>query len=83
MMNLRSYTGGIATGLTAFLLVLSEVPPFRRIVRMAQEIMKTGQSGPPPAEYLKEVRRVGTSTVVTVLLLVVTLMFMVYSGYPF
>ncbi len=75
--------GGIATGLTAFLLVLSEVPRFRRIVRMAQGMMKSGQSGPPPAEYLKEVRRVGISTVVTVLLLVVTLMFMVYSGYPF
>ncbi len=75
--------GGMATGLTAFLLVLSEVPRFRRIVGMAQEMVKNGHSGPPPAEYLREVRRVGISTVATVLLLVVTLMFMVYSGYPF
>ncbi len=75
--------GGIAAGLTAFLLVLSEVPVFRRLTSMAQEMLKSGHSGPPPAEYVKALRRAGISTVATVVLLVVALMFMVYSGYPF
>ncbi len=75
--------GGIATGLTAFLLVLSEVPTFRKLTRMAQDMQKSGHPGPPPTDYLKALRRVGISTMVTVLLLVATLVFMVYSGYPF
>ncbi len=75
--------GGIATGLAAFLLVLSEVPNFNRLVTMAQEMLKSGHSGPPPAEYVRLLRKVGITTVATVILLVVTLIFMVYSGYPF
>ncbi len=75
--------GGMATGFTAFILVLSEVPNFNRLVRMAQEMMRSGHSGPPPAEYVSLLRRVGITTVATVILLVATLMFMVYSGYPF
>lgn len=75
--------GGIATGFTAFLIVLSEVPSFNRLVGMAQEMLKSGHSGPPPDEYVRLLRRVRITTLATVILLVATLMFMVYSGYPF
>ena len=74
---------GMATGLTAYLVMLTDFRLFGRISRMAKEIMKSGQSGPPPAEYLKTLRVGRISTLATVLLLVATLMFMVYSGFPF
>ncbi len=75
--------GGIASGLAAFLLVMSEVPVFGRLTKMAQEMLKSSHSGPLPDQYQKDLRRAGISTVATVVLLVVALMFMVYSGYPF
>ena len=75
--------GGMATGLTAFLIVISEVPTFGKLSRMAQEMMKNGIHGPPSPEYLKGLKRVGRSTLVTIILLLATLVFMVYSGYPF
>ncbi len=75
--------GGMASGLAAFLLVMSEVPVFGRLTKTAQEMLKTGHSGQLLNQYQKDLRRAGISTVATVVLLVVALMFMVYSGYPF
>lgn len=73
----------VATGLTAYLTVIWEVRHFTKISRMAKDAMKSGQTGPPPAEFLKGLRMGRISTLATVLLLAITLMFMVYSGYPF
>ena len=74
---------GMATGFTAYLVVLIDARMFARVSRMAKEMIKSGHSGPPPAEYLKALREGRVGTLATVLLLVVTLIFMVYSGFPF
>lgn len=74
---------GIATGLAAYLVMLFDVRLFGRISKMAQEMMAGGKTGNPPPEFLRLIREGRMSTILTVLLLVVTLMFMVYSGYPF
>lgn len=74
---------GIATGLSAYLVVLFDARHFGRISREAKEMMERGPTGGPSPELLRLLRGSRVSTALTVLLLVVTLMFMVYSGYPF
>ncbi len=74
---------GILTGLAAYVEVLLEIPTFRKIVKQAQELTKAGHSGPLPAEFVRALRKGRTGTILTVALLLTTLAFMVYSGYPF
>ncbi len=74
---------GIVTGLAAYLVMLFDFRLFGRISRTAKELVSGGQTGAPPPEFLRALREGRISTILTVLLLVVTLMFMVYSGYPF
>ncbi len=74
---------GIATGLSAYLVVLYDVRLLGRVSRMATEMIDSSHKDPPPPEFLRLLKEGRMSTILTVLLLVVTLMFMVYSGYPF
>lgn len=74
---------GIVTGLAAYVEVLLEVPTFRKIAQQARELTNAGHSGPLPAEFGKALRKGRIGTIITVALLLTTLVFMVYSGYPF
>ncbi len=74
---------GIATGLAAYIEVLLELRLFTRISNLAREALKGGPSNPPSAELQRALRHGRIGTLSTVLLRGVTLMFMVYSGYPF
>ena len=74
---------GIATGLTAYLVVLYDFRLFGRVSTMAREMIDRPTAGGPSAEFLRLLREGRISTILTVVLLMVTLMFMVYSGYPF
>ncbi len=74
---------GVATALAAYIDVLITVRNFHKASRMAKEMLASGRAGPPPAEFMKAVRYGGIGTVTIVILLVVTLMFMIFSGYPF
>jgi hypothetical protein len=75
---------GIALGLIAYLdAMLVAVPSLRKADHLAKEILVSGKAGPPPPEFVKALGRgrLGVATVVG--LLVITLMLMVTSGFPF
>lgn len=74
---------GIATGAAAYIAMLADVRTAAKVSHIAGEMVKGGQTGFPSAELARELRMIRIGTVSTVVLLVVTLMFMVYSGYPF
>lgn len=74
---------GILTGLAAYVEVLYEIPTFRKIARLSQELKQAGHTGPLPAEFKKALRKGRNGTILTVALLLTTLVFMVYSAYPF
>jgi hypothetical protein len=56
---------------------------FRKADRVAKQTLEGGQTGPPPPELAKALKRGGIAVTITVLLLVVALMFMVVTGFPF
>ncbi len=73
---------GVGTAAATYTLILLEIPLFARMSREAGEILKAGQAGGPlPSNFVKKIRRVGFTTLLTVLLLGATLVFMVYSGF--
>ncbi len=74
---------GIATAVTAYIGVMITVHYFHRAISLAKEMMKGGQAGPPPVEFQKSLRNGGIGALSVLILLVITEMFMVYSGYPF
>ncbi len=75
---------GLTLGLIAYLdAILVAVPGFRKADRLAKEKLASGQAGPPSPEFVKALRRGGIGVTTVVVLLVVTLMFMVASGFPF
>lgn len=74
---------GILTGLAAYLVMLYDVRLFGKVSKMAKDMLQGAPSGSPSPEFLRLLREGRMSTILTVVLLVVTLMFMVYSGYPF
>lgn len=74
---------GILTGLAAYVEVLLEIPTFRKIAKLARDLKQAGHSGPLPAEFEKALRKGRNGTIITVALLLTTLVFMVYSAYPF
>lgn len=74
---------GIVLGLAAYLVALFTIWTFTKLTKTAKEMVKGGRAGPPPPEFLRQLKVGGIGTVTIVLLLTVTLMFMVYSGYAF
>jgi len=78
-----SLMGGIAIGLIAYVTAIITMLSFRKADRVAKQLLAGGQSGPLPPELSKALKRGGISVAITVLLLVVALMFMVVTGFPF
>ncbi len=74
---------GVALGLASYVDALFVVWTFSKLSKTAGEMLKSRKAGPPPADFLRRLRIGGLGTVSIVLLLMTTLMFMVYSGYPF
>ncbi len=74
---------GILTGLAAYIVALLTVRIFSKLTKTAKEMIASKQPRPPSAEFLRRLKNGGLASLTVVLLLVVTLMFMVYSGYPF
>ncbi len=72
---------GMATALITYLLILSELPDFAKIGRIAAELAKAVPPPELPAEFRKAQKRTIVTTAATVVLLAVTLGFMVYSGF--
>jgi hypothetical protein len=74
---------GIAFGLAAYLTAIVTILSFRKADHIAKEILASGKTGPPPPDLTKALTRGGISVGITVLLLVVALIFMVATGFPF
>lgn len=75
---------GITLALIAYLLALIvTVPSIRKASRLAREALASGQAGPPNPEIPKAMRRGGIASTIVVVLLVLTLAFMVATGFPF
>ncbi len=75
---------GLALGLIAYLdAMLVAIPAFRKADHLAEEMLASGQSGPPSPEFMKALRRGGLGVASVVVLLVITLMLMVAAGFPF
>jgi uncharacterized membrane protein len=74
---------GVGFGLIAYVTAILTLLSFRKADGIAKQRLAGGQSGPPPPELAKALKRGGITVAVTVLLLVVSLMFMVVTGFPF
>ncbi len=72
---------GMATAAAAYVLIVTEIPVFTRIGDRARALGAEGSTSSLAADLAKDMKRGRISTVTTVLLLAVTLMFMVYSGF--
>lgn len=76
-------TLGMTIGLIALLNVeLLAVPYFHKAMRIVGQAPSAGSQG-PPAELLATLRKARISATVTVFLLIIALMFMVGSAFPF
>ncbi|MDV3244949.1 MAG: hypothetical protein LYZ66_07260 [Nitrososphaerales archaeon] len=86
LLSLSSFYGvvitiGLSLGFTAFL--TSEfvaVPSLLKVARMIREMQASGQDQ-PPAEFPKTLRRATITAYLTVLLLILTSVFMVAAGF--
>ncbi len=74
---------GIALGLAAYVDALLTIRAFHRLSRMAKGMMQGSQTASSPADFQKAAKGAGLMATSIVVLLLLTLMFMVYSGYPF
>jgi uncharacterized membrane protein len=78
-----SLMGGIGFGLIAYITAIFTMVSFRKADNIAKERLASGQTGPPPPELTKALKRGGITVVLTVLLLIIALLFMIVTGFPF
>jgi hypothetical protein len=74
---------GVGIGLIAYVTAIITMVSFRKADHIAKQLLAGGQSGPPSPELAKALKRGGIAVAITVLLLIVALMFMVVTGFPF
>ncbi len=75
---------GAILGLAAFLIaMLVAIPAFNKAHKMAAQMLATPPSGPPPAEFAAALKRGGMGATIVVLILVLTAIFMVVSGFAY
>ncbi|HKT22572.1 MAG TPA: hypothetical protein VJR06_08195, partial [Nitrososphaerales archaeon] len=71
---------GLSMGFVAYLIaVLVTIPTFRKVDKIAHEIMSKAP-GPPPPEFMKLLKRANMATMLVAIILVVALAFMVSSA---
>jgi len=74
---------GVGLGLIAYLTAILTILSFRKADKIARSILEGPRAGPPPPEFQNAMRTGGISVTLTVLLLIISLVFMVYAGSPF
>jgi hypothetical protein len=75
---------GFTLGLIAYLnVLLVAAPAFRKVDRIAKELMKNPQAGPAPPEFAKNLNRARLGAASTVVILVLATVFMVATGFPY
>lgn len=75
---------GALLGLVAYLdAILVTVPAFNKADRLAERMLANPQAGPPPPEFAAALRKGGLGVTLVVVLLSVTAVFMVVSGFVF
>ncbi len=75
---------GAALGLAAYLdAMLFTIPALNRADNLAEQALANPQAGPPPPELMANVKKGGMGVMTVVLILTVTLIFMVVSGFMF
>lgn len=71
---------GFSLGLTAYLIaVFVTIPTFRKVDKIARQMM-SGPQGPPPPDFPKLLRRANMAALAVALILLLTLVFMVSSA---
>ncbi len=72
---------GFTLGLIAYLIaMLVTIPTFRKVDKIAHQMMANPQAGPPPPEFPKLLMRGNMSVMVIAAILILTLIFMVGSA---
>ncbi len=74
-------SGGMTLAVIAAIVVVTfTVPSFRRVIAIADQVLKSGQQAPPP-ELMKYSRRARMGSVAAVALLLLVLVLMVSAGF--
>lgn len=72
---------GFGLGFIAYLIaVLVTIPTFRKVDKIAHQMMASPQAGPPPPEFPKLLKRANMAAMAVAGILLVTLVFMVSSA---
>lgn len=72
---------GFGLGLVAYLIaILVTIPTFRKVDKIARQIMANPQAGPPPPEFPALLKRANMAAVAVAAVLLLTLVFMVSSA---
>jgi uncharacterized membrane protein len=72
---------GFGLGLIAYLIaLLVTIPTFRKLDKIAHQMIANPQGGPPPPEFAKYLKRANMAAMVVVLILLLALAFMVSSA---
>jgi hypothetical protein len=72
---------GFGFGLIAYLIaIFVTIPTFRKVDKLAHEMMANPQAGPPPPEFGKLLKRANMAAMVVALILLLALVFMVSSA---
>ena len=72
---------GFSLGLIAYLVaMLVTIPTFRKVDKIAHQMMANPQAGPPPPEFPKLLGRANLAAIAVVVILLGTLVFMVSSA---
>ena len=72
---------GFGLGLVAYLVaVLVTIPTFRKVEKIAHQVMGNPQGGPPPPEFAKLLQRANMAAVAVAIILLLALAFMVSSA---
>ncbi len=75
---------GFSLGFLAYLIaVLVTIPAFRKVDKLAHEMMTNPPTGPPPAEFVKTLNRGRLASALVGLILLLTFLFMVATAFPF
>jgi hypothetical protein len=72
---------GFTLGFVAYLIaILVTIPTFRKVDKIAHQMMANPQAGPPPPEFPKLLKRANMAAVAVALILFFTMLFMVSSA---
>jgi hypothetical protein len=72
---------GFGLGFVAYLIaILVTIPTFRKVDKIARQMMANPQGGPPPPEFAKLLKRANMAAIAVAVVLFLTLAFMVSSA---